>query len=157
MTALFLAVALALDPGVGVEPFADPPTVEQADALTEELAKNLRCPVCQGLSVQDSSADAAVAMKARIRELVEQGYTEDQVVDYFIERYGEWVLLEPKVETNLAIYVLPAIAIVIALAMLAGRIRKREDEAPAAAAPVASTDALADDPYAARVLAELDD
>ena len=152
MTALMLALALALDPGVGVEPFADPPTAEQADALTEELARNLRCPVCQGLSVQDSSADAAVAMKARIRELVEQGYTEDQVVDYFIERYGEWVLLEPKVETNLAVYILPLVALVVAVGALAG-IRRREEDEPA---PEPSSD-LADDPYAARVLAELDD
>ncbi|MCB9766517.1 MAG: cytochrome c-type biogenesis protein CcmH, partial [Alphaproteobacteria bacterium] len=65
------------------------------EARTLTLAHGLRCPVCQGMSVADSSSEAAVNMKNRIRELVTAGYTDDQIEDYFIDRYGTWVLLEP--------------------------------------------------------------
>jgi len=151
--ALWLGAALALDPGVGVEPLGEVPAAEQVDHLTQHISKKLRCPVCQGLSVADSSADAAVAMKARIQELVEQGYTEAQIVDYFIDRYGEWVLLEPKVDTNLVVWVLPVVALVVGLGVLFGR--KREEAPPEPA--LRPGHELADDPYAARVLAELED
>ena len=46
----------------------------------------------------DSQSDAAVAMKNRIKELVAMGYSDDRIIDYFVGRYGEFVLLEPKAE-----------------------------------------------------------
>jgi cytochrome c-type biogenesis protein CcmH/NrfF len=70
---------------------------EQVDVVYK-IAKVLRCPTCQGVSVADSGADGAKAMKARIQELVAQGYTSDQVLDYFVSKYGEWILLRPKKE-----------------------------------------------------------
>jgi cytochrome c-type biogenesis protein CcmH/NrfF len=64
--------------GMGVEPFGVPPATEEA-ALerTMALAHRLRCPVCQGLSVADSTSEAALGMKARILELVRLGYTDE--------------------------------------------------------------------------------
>ena len=74
-------------------PLEGPPEEATAVARTERLQKALRCPVCQGLSVSDSPADAARAMGNRIEELVRQGYTEDQITEYFVDRYGAWVEL----------------------------------------------------------------
>lgn len=66
--------------------------------VTEEVSSTLRCPVCQGMSVADSPSASAVAMKNEISELLEQGYSETQVRDYFESTYGEFVLLDPKRE-----------------------------------------------------------
>ena len=86
--------------GVALEeaPLFDPPSGAEVETRTYDLGKILRCPVCQGLSVADSQSDAAVAMKNRIKELVAMGYSDDQIIDYFIGRYGEFVLLQPKSE-----------------------------------------------------------
>ena len=86
--------------GVALEeaPLFDPPNAGEVEQRTYDLGKVLRCPVCQGLSVADSQSDAAVAMKNRIKELVALGYSDDQIIDYFIGRYGEFVLLQPKSE-----------------------------------------------------------
>ncbi len=93
------ALAFAQSEAEVLGPPADAPRDEVATAeMTIEVAQKLRCPVCQGLSVNDSKADAAVAMRARIEELVAAGYSEDQIVDFFVERYGEFVLLEPRRE-----------------------------------------------------------
>ena len=82
--------------GLSDPPLGEPPAIEDRAQIVYTIAKDLRCPTCQGVSVADSSADGAMAMKARIEELVSQGYTSDQVFDYFVEKYGEWILLRPK-------------------------------------------------------------
>ncbi len=69
---------VALDtPALGVPPTSS----EEIDVRVEALTTTLRCPVCQGLNVAESRSEAALAMQARIRELVVQGYTQQQVVD----------------------------------------------------------------------------
>lgn len=137
----------------GVSPATPPPSPAQVDALTHDIASELRCPVCQGLSVADSQAETAVAMFERIRELVRLGYTEEQIDAYFITRYGEWVLLAPPATgLGLWLWVLPALLLLgglFAVFALVGRQRS----APAAPAP-SQTD---DDPYVKRVLADLED
>ena len=50
------------------------------------------------MSIADSNAEGAVMIQRRINELVAAGYTEEQIQDYFIDKYGEWILLEPKPE-----------------------------------------------------------
>ena len=65
--------------GIGEPPVLSEPTAEETEQRTFALSKKLRCPVCQGLSVADSRSDAAVAMKNRIQELVEMGYSDDQM------------------------------------------------------------------------------
>ena len=80
------------------KPILEPPPQEEVETRTYGLAKILRCPVCQGLSVADSRSDAAVAMKNRIEELVALGYDDEQIIDYFVQRYGEFTLLRPKDE-----------------------------------------------------------
>ena len=83
------------------------------DRRAREVASELRCPVCQGLSIQDSPSDLAMEMKALVREQLAAGKTPEQVRAYFIQKYGEWVLLEPKpAGFNLLVYALP-VAIVL--------------------------------------------
>ena len=109
------------------EPLLDPPTAENVEHRTYELGKILRCPVCQGLSVADSRSDAAVAMKNRIQELVALGYSDEQIVNYFIQRYGEFVLLEPK-KDHWFVWVMPGVVVFIGIIVVGGRVfRKSAD------------------------------
>jgi cytochrome c-type biogenesis protein CcmH len=93
---------------VTFSPLALGATAEESEAHVREIALQLRCPVCQGLSVGDSPSELASEMRALIREQLQQGNTPAQVLDYFAQRYGEWILLAPpKRGFNLIIWVMP--------------------------------------------------
>jgi cytochrome c-type biogenesis protein CcmH len=118
------------------------------ETRTEEVAGLLRCPVCQGLSVADSPASMAVKMKARVRELIAEGYDEEQVLAYFERSYGEFVRLEPpKRGINWLVWLAPPLALALGLAFVARVMRRRP-----AAAPSASSTVPADPELAAYVL-----
>ena len=130
-----------------------PPDAELATERTRIVAKGLRCPVCQGLSVADSNADSARAMHERIAELVRQGYSEEQITDYFVDGYGEWVRLEPEPEgMALVIFVLPAGLLVFGGLWLAARGRSEPVAQDDSRGPAPSQD---DNEYRKRILAEL--
>jgi cytochrome c-type biogenesis protein CcmH len=78
------------------------------EAMTTALASELRCPVCQGNSIQDSPSELAQQMRDVIRDQLRTGKTPDQVRAYFVDKYGEWILLAPKATgLNLIVYVVP--------------------------------------------------
>ncbi|HEY3111933.1 MAG TPA: cytochrome c-type biogenesis protein [Chloroflexota bacterium] len=68
---------------------------DQLDQQTREIARLLRCPVCQSLSVADSPSELAVGMRALIRKQLAAGQSREQVIAYFVDRYGDEVLLDP--------------------------------------------------------------
>lgn len=163
MIALWVALAVAQDfdlegpaatpaeieQGIGAPPFGTPPATEaEVMARTMALAHRLRCPVCQGLSVADSTSEAALGMKARIKELVHLGYTDEQITDYFVDRYGEWVLLAPK---EPLLWAIPAAVVLSALGALAWWVSSRRPPASPPPQPTEPTD----DPYRRRILREL--
>tara|TARA_B100000925_G_C21895263_1_gene424688 strand:- start:275 stop:847 length:573 start_codon:yes stop_codon:yes gene_type:complete len=113
----------SMDDGVGEPPVLEPPSKLEVEERTYDLSKKLRCPVCQGLSVADSRSDAAVAMKMRIQDLVEQGYSDDQIVNYFIGRYGEWALLKPKYEHRF-VWIAPIVASIVGLGFVGWKINR---------------------------------
>jgi cytochrome c-type biogenesis protein CcmH/NrfF len=95
------------------------------EARATHLADQLRCPVCQGLSIHDSPSPLAQDMKDLIRTQVAAGATDDEVRQYFISKYGEWVLLEPKASGfNLLVYVLPALALLGGAALIFVAVRR---------------------------------
>ena len=136
-------------------PMEDPPEEATAVARTERLQKALRCPVCQGLSVADSPADAARAMGNRIEELVLQGYTEDQITEYFVDRYGAWVELEPPKEEHQTLFIAPFVGLSLGVLVLLVWARRREDGEPEAVPSYSPDPALSQ--YRDRILAELDE
>jgi cytochrome c-type biogenesis protein CcmH len=82
------------------------------DALAAAISVKLRCPVCQGVAVSDSPSGMAVKMRGQIRDLVAQGYSEEQVMSYFERSYGEFVRLEPPMQgLNILLWVLPALVL----------------------------------------------
>ena len=138
--------------GIGAPPFLEPPTPEVVEARTEELAKILRCPVCQGLSVADSRENASLAMKSRIEEMVAAGYSDEQVVDYFVDRYGEWVLLKPD-SRHWVVWLSPFIAGGIGFGVVVLAIRRQRLVVQTTTEAVSGQ--ASPDPYRARILAEL--
>lgn len=102
------------------------------ERVAREVSSGLRCPVCQGLSIQDSPADLAVEMKALVREQLAAGKSPDQVRAYFIEKYGEWVLLAPRpTGFNLLVYLLP-IALVLGGGWFVWGFVRRHNRSPGA-------------------------
>ena len=83
------------------------------DARTAAVASTLRCPVCQGESIQDSPAELAQQMRAIVRERLRAGETPEQIQAYFMARYGEWILLKPRrTGLNVVLYALPVALVV---------------------------------------------
>lgn len=68
---------------------------DQIDEETRRIGKQLQCPVCNGSPVSDSPSDLAGQMRAVIRAKLQAGESEQQIIDYFVERYGDMVLMEP--------------------------------------------------------------
>lgn len=140
-------------PGIDEPPLLEPPGEEEASARAKVVAKRLRCPVCQALSVADSNSDTARAMYVRIEGFVAEGYTDEQIVDYFTDTYGEWVLLDPeKGGLNVLLWFLPVGFLVVGGVVVA--LTGRRGEAPEPLEPPAIT-VDPDDPYRQRLLAEL--
>lgn len=92
---------------------------------TNEVSALLRCPVCQGLSVADSPAEMAINMKRQVRDLLARGYSEEQILSYFEQSYGEFVRLEPKFEgVNALVWLLPIAALIAGVLIVISKMRK---------------------------------
>ena len=137
-----LIVVAAAGPPAIAEPQAPSVTLDStrrsrtsADTALEELtrrvAAQLRCPVCQGLSLADSPSELALEMKDVVRTQLAAGRTPDEVKGYFVAKYGEWILLEPpRRGVNLLAYALPAIAVGAGLFVIWLALRKWTCGAP---------------------------
>ena len=102
-----------------------------SEASPHAIASQLRCVVCQNLSVADSPSEMAGQMRAVVRERLAAGDSPDEVRQYFVERYGEWILLAPRREGfTLLVWVLPPVALAAGLA-LAGLLLRRWTRAAA--------------------------
>ena len=105
-------------------PMAQDPELEK---LVNEIAAELRCLVCQNQTIADSHAALAVDLKNQVRDMVREGKTRDDVVDYMVARYGDFVRYKPPVkpETYL-LWVGPFLLLAGGLVLLMGNLRKRK-------------------------------
>lgn len=102
------------------------------EARTREISSRLRCVVCQGLSIEDSPAELAREMRALVKEQVAAGRSRDEIEAFFVARYGEFVLLEPRAEGfNLLVYILPIGALALGALFVVGFLRRWGGEEPA--------------------------
>lgn len=86
---------------------------ESLDDRVNEIAHLLMCPVCQGQSVAESNSNLAQDMRQIIRKQLEEGKSKEEVIAYFVNRYGESILASPPPKgVNWLLWALPAIAIV---------------------------------------------
>ncbi len=113
-------------------PQGQPLVGAQLDAKTYEVASLLRCPVCQGMSVADSPSEMAVNMKHQVGALLARGYTQEQILKYFEQSYGQFVLLKPKFQgVNTLVWLLPLVAIAIGVVIVVSKAKKLEAAPPA--------------------------
>ena len=76
----------------------------------------LRCPVCQGMPISDSPADMAQSMMAKVRTMHSEGKSQDEILKYFTDRYGDWVLLKPKATGfNWIVWILPPVVLLLGI------------------------------------------
>jgi cytochrome c-type biogenesis protein CcmH len=117
---VLLLLALAAVPSV-----AQQPARPVDDQQVYEVAADLRCVVCQNLSVADSPSEMASQMRAIVRERLAAGETPAQVRQYFVERYGDWILLAPpRRGFTLVVWVAPFVALLAGLGLVALLLRK---------------------------------
>ncbi len=94
----------------------------------ESIGAILRCPVCQGMPIADSPATMAVEMMDLVHEKVAAGQSEEEIINYFIGRYGEWVLLKPTTKGfNLFVWILPPIVLFLAFLFIAYRAKSSKN------------------------------
>ncbi|MBI2162425.1 MAG: cytochrome c-type biogenesis protein CcmH [Candidatus Rokubacteria bacterium] len=135
--ALVLAAALLAAPPAWLP--AQPPARPVSEQAVHDIAAQLRCVVCQNLSVADSPSEMANQMRAIVRERLQAGESPAEVVQYFVDRYGEWILLSPRRRGfNWLVWLGPVVAVAAGLAIVAvllwrwTRRARREAASPAA-------------------------
>ncbi|PZN97578.1 MAG: cytochrome C biogenesis protein CcmH [Alphaproteobacteria bacterium] len=141
---LVLLLALLAAPAAAVQPdeMLQNPALE---ARAREISKELRCVVCQNQSIDDSDAPLARDLRIVVREQLTLGRSDDQIMDYVVQRYGQFVLLKPPVEGDtLPLWIGPfAVLGIGGLGLLAwARRRKPAEVAPLTAAEAAEIDRL---------------
>ncbi len=135
--AVVLAAALGWAAAVPQPAATQPaPAATQVDEQTaHDVATQLRCVVCQSLSVADSPSETANQMRGIIRERLAAGDSPEQVRAYFVEKYGDWILLSPpKSGFTLLVWVVPFVGLGIGLVLVAVKVR-RWSRTPQTAAP----------------------
>ena len=132
LAALLVAIAGAW-PGVPALGAGRPVSDDDVHAV----AANLRCVVCQSLSVADSPSETARQMREIIRERLAAGETPEQVTAFFVQRYGDWILLAPpRHGFTLLVWVVPFVGLAVGLVVVVVALRRwSRPRAGAAAAP----------------------
>lgn len=130
MKQLILALMLLATPALAVQPdemLADP----VLEARAREISRDIRCPVCQGETIDDSSAPISRDLRIIIRERLVAGDSDREVVDYIVDRYGEFVLFNPRPEgSTLILWLSGPVLLLAAIGVaVASQRRRREPEA----------------------------
>ncbi|HEY7687733.1 MAG TPA: cytochrome c-type biogenesis protein [Dongiaceae bacterium] len=130
VAACFGAPASAVEPG---EMLADP----ALEARAREISKELRCLVCQNQSIDDSNADLARDLRILVRQRLTAGDSDEQVLAYVADRYGDFVLLRPPLKpATLALWLTPPLLLIAGAIMAVIYLRRRQRQAAPALEPL---------------------
>jgi cytochrome c-type biogenesis protein CcmH len=136
-----LAAAMMVSAAAAVEPdeiLADP----ALEARAREIGKELRCLVCQNQSIDDSDAELARDLRVVVRERLTAGDGDQEVIDYVVSRYGDFVLLKPPFKlSTYALWLGPGVIAIVAILALVAFYRRRSRTAGRdAAAPLSESE-----------------
>jgi cytochrome c-type biogenesis protein CcmH len=102
---------------------------DDIDKEAREISYLLMCPVCEGQSVAESNSQLANQMRTIIREKLQEGKSKDEVIAYFVSRYGETILGAPPAKgANWILWTLPAVALLIGGAVIGLFLFKSKEE-----------------------------
>ena len=122
---LFVLILLLATPGWAVEPDEILPDA-QLEKRARDISQNLRCLVCQNESIDESTASLARDLRLLVRERLKQGETDQEVVAFVVDRYGEFVLLRPQANgINLILWALAPMALLFSMAFSGAYIRNK--------------------------------
>lgn len=122
---LVLSLALLASPALAVQPdeMLDDPALE---ARARVISEGLRCMVCRNESIDESNADLARDMRLLVRERLVEGDSDDEVLDFIVARYGEYVLLRPTTQgSNMILWLTAPVLLLLALASAGVYLRRR--------------------------------
>ena len=113
---------------------ADATPLQFRDAAEETrfhaLASELRCVMCQNQSLADSNALIALELRREVLDLMREGRSDGEIKDYLVQRYGEFVLYQPKVEgSTWLLWLGPALLLLVGGGVVAAIVRKRKPQA----------------------------
>ena len=92
---------------------------EKKDELKNKILKNIRCLICQGQSVYDSESDFASSIKLIVSKMIAEEMSEDQIYKFLREKYGDWVIYDPKLNKNTyVLWLLPLLLFLIGGAII---------------------------------------
>lgn len=122
---IILGLGLLGSPVAQAQVVPPPPTESSPyDAETFRIADQLQCPVCQGVTVAYSNSGLAQQMRVLIKKKLEQGENQEQILQYFVERYGEGILTTPpKQGLFLLVWLLPIAALLVGVVIVTGALK----------------------------------
>ncbi|MDE2407309.1 MAG: cytochrome c-type biogenesis protein CcmH [Xanthomonadaceae bacterium] len=129
LAALLWLIALPVFAQAGQQADAAPLQFRNAaeEARFHDLTLQLRCVMCQNQSLADSNALIALQLRREVLDLMRQGKRDDEIKDYLVQRYGEFVLYKPRLETGTALLWLgPAAVLLAGAATVAVIVRRRK-------------------------------
>ncbi len=137
--ALALALWFTAPPALAV--FAEPPLADPVqEARAREIMQDLRCLVCQNQSISDSNAPLARDLRMLVRERIGGGDSDAEAVAFIVDRYGDWVLLDPPFKaTTWALWAGPAL-VLLAAAFGVRAYHRRNTRAAAVPAPLSAAE-----------------
>lgn len=99
---------------------------KQQEELYKDLLQELRCPKCQNQNIADSNAVVAKDMRAQTKELVDKGQSKQQVIDYMVNRYGQFAHYRPPINiATIMLWILPLAFMLFAILMLVKRSKQK--------------------------------
>lgn len=129
LTVMLLSAFFALAQAADALPVVTDPVLE---ARVQSLAEVLRCLVCQNQNLADSHADLAIDLKNQVRDMLRQGRSEKEVIDYLVERYGDFVLYRPPVKSSTwLLWGGPFLLLGVGLSMLVVNLKRRRRQGAA--------------------------
>ncbi len=121
---LAAGAAWAVEPG---EMLGDP----ALEARAREISKEVRCLVCRNESIDGSNAELARDLRLLVRERILEGDTDEEVMDHLVDRYGEYVLLNPRADgANLILWAAGPAMLILGLMLALTYLRRRAGSAP---------------------------
>ncbi len=134
---MFLVAILLSAPAFSAEVAEDP-----LERQVMDIAKDLRCAVCQNQPVSESNAELAQDMRAIIREQLKAGKSREEIVDYFVQRYGDYVLMKPPFDyLGALVWVAPPLLLLLIGGFALTYIRSRTHQPASAPPPLSLEDA----------------
>ena len=92
---------------------------EKNEELKNKISKNMRCLICQGQSVYDSQSDFSESVKLIIESKLNEGLSENEIYDFLINKYGEWISYDPKFnKKTFILWILPILLFLIGGAII---------------------------------------